>query len=542
MAQQKLAAQTPQTQPLVQPSDVKYLGTLRLPSGVGNPNGLGVAGDLMYVATYGGGTTGIAVVRVPASGLGTATLVAGTKPLPNTIAVHRGGTYNDIICGGILPLADGSIVASGWTYYDGGGGQIRSHWSGPSPSALAGPFTMEVSDVGMYSAGPVGARMQTRRGISDAEQAELDKAPPESFDLEPRASKSARESGQTLGPLAVSWYRSSMVGGYMGHVPPEWQALFGGSALTGQCAIPIIFRTSLGPCASVFDPAKVGAGEPIPSKMLVGYPYEHPTLGKWEASPPGQFYGASDQLGSVAFPPGTRSVLFTGRHGDTNCYGPATNQQALVGTMCNPTSAYKCCFDPFDAMQGNHGAPYRPSMWAYDANDLLLVKQGTKKPWEVAPYARFDLPGLALDQPYYLRAGWFDPATMRYYVGDTGSPIIHVFQITVGTPPPPPPPPGNVNCLESAGAWSPWSTCDANNTRTRTRVWTTTTAKQGTGTACAFTGSGAVGGTATETASEACTPPPPVTPLSVTAQVLDTTGSSPGVTIPVGTKLTITVK
>lgn len=389
----------PQQQPLVQPGDVTYLGTLRLPAGIGNPNALAVDGDLMYVGTYFGvkpdnsNTAGVAVVRVPAGGLGAATLVAPPALVPNTIKCHRGGTYNDVIIGGILPRPGGLVVA-GFTYYDGGGGQTRSHWAGPTPDKLAGPFTMEVSDVGKYSAG------------------------------------------------SESWFRSSMVGGYMGTIPPEWQALFGGAALTGQCCIPIIFRTSLGPCASVFDPSQVGAIEPIPSKMIVGYPYEHPTLGTFEDNPPKQFYGAADQLGSVAFPAGTRSVLFTGRHGDTKCYGPATDDPTLVGTVFGGDPLPRC-FDPFDPMRGNHGAPYRPSMWAYDAAELLAVKQGAKKPWDVKPYARFDLPGLPLNQPYYLRAGWFDQATGRYYVGDNGSPVIHVFKIGVGAPPPPTP----IDCI-----------------------------------------------------------------------------------------------
>lgn len=520
----KKSALTPQTQPLVQPSDVTYLGTLRLPAGVGNPNGLGIVGDLMYVCTYGGGTTGIAQVRIPVNGIGQATIVDGTKPLPNTIQLHRGGTYNDVICGGVLPRTDGSIVASGWNYYDGGGGQWKSHWFG-QPSVMQGPFTMEVSDVGMYGAGPIGGAVamqaQTKRGgaINAALQAELDKAPSESFVIEPKAST-------LVEPLAVSWYREAMIGGYMGHVPPEWQVLFGGSGLSGQCSVPIIFRTSSGPCVSVFDPATVDGRAVIPSKMLCGYPYEHATLGKWEASPPGQFYGASDQLGSVAFPPGTRSVLFTGRHGDTNCYGPATNNPALVGTKCNPTSAYNCCFDPYDAMQGNHGAPYRPSMWAYDANDLLKVKQGTLKPWDVAPYARFDLPGLTLTQPYYLRAGFFDPATMRYYVGDNGSNIIHVFKIGVGSPPTP------TDCVGSYGTptFSTWTACNAAGvqTRVKTTPYNVTTPASGGGTPCLPT--------LTVTETQPC--PPSSGNLIATATVVTSNDAS----VPVGATLKITIE
>ena len=61
-------------------------------------------------------------------------------------------------------------------------------------------------------------------------------------------------------------------------------------------------------------------------------------------------------------------------------------------------------------------------MWAYDANDLLAVKQGTKQPWDVQPYAKWTLPGMPIDGVTNLmRAGYYDPATRRLYVGSTDS-------------------------------------------------------------------------------------------------------------------------
>ncbi len=202
--------------------------------------------------------------------------------------------------------------------------------------------------------------------------------------------------------------------------------------MTGQCCVPIISRTSYGPTFSVFNPDDVGVVNPIPSKMLAGYPAEHTNLGPWDAA--STYYGGTDQLGSVAFPAGTRSILLTGRHGDNFCYGPGTANLALVGTIDLAVSAYPYCYDPLDSLQGNHGPPYRPTMWAYDANDLIAVKQGTKKPWDVQPYAKWTLPGMSIDVANYLRAGTYDPVTQRYYVGSTDSRDIYVFQINIGTP------------------------------------------------------------------------------------------------------------
>jgi hypothetical protein len=461
----------PQSQPLVQAGDVTHLGTIRLPSGIGNPNSLAVDGTTLYVGCYfGAGKTGVATVELPALG-GTAKLLTPCSQLPNLNQVHRGGTYTDIIAGGILPW-QGKIVVAGWTYYDGGGGQWKSHWTGTA-TTHQGPFRMDVTDVGYYSA-PSAAGM-TAAVVSPAMQAEIDKAPPESFAVAPG------RLGLAPSPLDITWPRSSFVGGYMGLVPPEWRSIFG-SALTGQCCVPIIGRTSFGPSVSVFDPAQVGVVEPIPSKMLIGYPIEHRTLGMWDANPPSPYYGGTDQLGSVGFPSGTRSILFTGRHGDQFCYGPGTPDKSLVGTINTAVSAYPYCYDPYDAGQGNHGPPYRPTMWAYDANDLIAVKAGTKKPWDVQPYAKWQLPGMPLDQPYYLRAGWFDQATKRYYVGDTGSNVVHVFSIGVGAPPPVP-----VDCV---GTWSAWTvtgeTACVNGSKdvTERRLFTVTTSPANGGKAC----------------------------------------------------------
>src|SRR5688572_31039879 len=49
-----------------------------------------------------------------------------------------------------------------------------------------------------------------------------------------------------------------LVSGFMASVPSEWQAKLGGPALTGQCCVSIVTRTSNGPAAFAFDPAKVG--------------------------------------------------------------------------------------------------------------------------------------------------------------------------------------------------------------------------------------------------------------------------------------------
>ena len=488
-----------QTQPRIQASDVTYLGTITLPQGVGNPNALAVDGTTLYVGCYfGAGKTGVASMTMPAIG-GTATLLTPCSQLPNLTQVHMGGTYTDIIASGILPW-QGKIVVAGTTYYDGSGGQVKSHWTGTA-TTHTGPFAMVVSDVGQYTD-------------------------------------------------VVTRYREAFVGGFQGLIPPEWRAAFGGPALAGGCCFPIIFRTSRGPSASVYDPADVGVVDPIPSKMIVGYPEEHQTLGRWDDSPPSPYYGGTDQMGSVGFPAGSRSVLFTSRHGDQFCYGPGTANQALVGTIDPAVSHYAYCYDPHDALQGNHGPPYRPIMTAYDANDLLAVKNGTKKPWDVQPYAKWQLPGLPLDRPWYLRAGWWDESRRWYLVGDTSSNVVRVFGIGSSGPPP-----IDKDCVfTSAITTSPWlpTVCPAPPVKpeqfaTETTTITVTSPAVGNGKACPVTSSRQV--------RQDCVYVPPPTTVTCTVRYLGTSyadgdqrltircdsGTNPALKLPNGKTFTIPV-
>ena len=59
--------------------------------------------------------------------------------------------------------------------------------------------------------------------------------------------------------------KAGFVAGYMANIPAQWQSLLGGPALTGQCCIPLVTRTSFGPSAFGFDPAGIGANTALPS-------------------------------------------------------------------------------------------------------------------------------------------------------------------------------------------------------------------------------------------------------------------------------------
>lgn len=234
------------------------------------------------------------------------------------------------------------------------------------------------------------------------------------------------QSGDISGPFTVGDGPAGMVAGYMTTIPLEWQTAFGGPALTGQCCLSIISRSSAGPAVSVFDPNNVGVANPVPATTVLAYPLEHAL-----APPESQnnLFNLTTRMGGVAFPTGSRSLLFFGRHG--------------TGPYCYGTGA--TCGDPVDQYSGPHAYPYVFQVWAYDALDLLAVKNGEKQSWEVQPYATWQLTEMDVPGRAFIAAAAYDPASGRLYIAEEyeENPHIHVYQITVSdaaTPPPSPTP------------------------------------------------------------------------------------------------------
>ncbi len=222
------------------------------------------------------------------------------------------------------------------------------------------------------------------------------------------------------GPFKVGDRYPGFVSGYMTLIPAQWQSAFGGPALTGNCCLSITSYQSNGPSASVFDPRNLGSGT-LPAKMVVGYPYGK-QLGPGETAT-NSLYNLSTKIQGIAFPAGTRSVLFFGRHGTGKyCYGESS-----------------ACGDPSEDYKGNHAYPYKYQVWAYDANELVAVKNGTKSPDSVQPYAvwNFNMPLERTDSQHDIGGAAYDPQTNRIYISQlctAGSclPVIHAFKVSVG--------------------------------------------------------------------------------------------------------------
>lgn len=228
--------------------------------------------------------------------------------------------------------------------------------------------------------------------------------------------------------------QAGFVAGYMASVPEEWRSALGGSAVTGQCCIPIAGRTSWGPSLFSWQPGELGRSDRTKATPLVYYSSEHPTLGPWEGSSPA--YGGTTEMAGVAIINGTRTALFAGRNGTGPfCYGDGTADEARARQR---RPGEELCYDPVLSDKGPHAYPYRLQFWAYDLSELAAVRAGDKDPWEIRPYALwpFELP---IEVPRErLGAMAYDAATRRLFISQLQAdpdgyefrPVIHVFKIS----------------------------------------------------------------------------------------------------------------
>lgn len=267
-----------------------------------------------------------------------------------------------------------------------------------------------------------------------------------------RASHYARSttlSASSFVGMAPVW-QSDMTGfvsGYMANVPAEWQARLGATAITGQCCLPIAWRTSWGPSAFAWQPPQLTSRNLVPATPLLYYPHDHHTLGHWDASGPA--YGGTTQINGVAIIAGTRTALYFGRNGiGPFCYGNGTADQSLAGTKGPDNEIY--CYDPTSPAKGQHAYPYQYQIWAYDLNDLAAVKAGIKQPWDVVPYGVWPFAFPTPEPMVRIGGVGYDPASQTIYVsqlladqdGYGYRPLIHALKVgnAAGSPMPAPTP------------------------------------------------------------------------------------------------------
>lgn len=257
---------------------LKRLGSFKIPDGTfgGKPNqGFNYGGTAM---SYNPGRNSLYIVGHSQDQLlaeigipplnGTASVLQNfVDPTAGRLASINPSDSNAKVIGGTLVFGE-KLVVSAYSYYDGAGSQMLSHFV----------RSLNLTDPGVT--GPV-----------------------------------------RVGPLGAGFYS-----GYMGVIPQEWQSRLGGPALTGNGALNVISRTSHGPAVFAFDPERLSATGAQP---LVYYPADHATLGPWGVA--NQYFSGADSVKGVALVPGTSTLLFFGRHGTTFCYGPGTSDESLRG-------------------------------------------------------------------------------------------------------------------------------------------------------------------------------------------------------------------
>ncbi len=239
-----------------------------------------------------------------------------------------------------------------------------------------------------------------------------------------------------FGPTGIL---AGYVAGYMCLVPVEWRERLGTTCVTGQCGLAITTRTSAGPALVGFDPLKFNdPAVPFPVTPYVSYPFlhggsspdDHPLQSPMSGN--NNIYNLSSNVTGVLFPDGTDSVWFIGSRGIGNLgYGEGVNQISLDGKK-SPGGTYN--YDPCNNYKGYHAYPYSPIVWAYDANDFLAAKNGTKKPWEVKPYDVWPFDLLIKGCAGNVGGVAFDPVSRRVFitalaVASGGEAIIHVFKV-----------------------------------------------------------------------------------------------------------------
>ena len=459
---------------LLQGSDFIYLGAFKVPPGAGGgestrTDSLTFGGELLtynphndslYIMGSRNQERMVYQITIPTpvkssslSALNTAKFVSGGFDITGTTGWNKLAKNNTEVGNGGYPggllvfpeAAQEQMIGSSWAYYDGAGAAVNSHFT-------------------------------TKRKLS--------KTSPVKF-------HSVGERVDNPGVAA----NGGFVGGYMCWIPSQWQGVLGGSALTGMGGISVITRSSYGPSAWVFEAGDLlkpnlsqQAANPVNAKMLIGYPSAHTSLGVYAAArdiktsyESREFFGELGDVANskvtgkpwgwngtgaprgIAFPEGSKSILIFGRMGmgnnnygvgdraeGTQCYGPGTTVKSEAGRgggqLCNNNTVGagdRCCYDPANTTKGNHAYPYKPRVWAYNAEDLAAVKTGAKYAWDVLPYAiwDFDFPYIDETKNGLRDIGQvaYDPATQRLFVSQLSTdnpgyarfPIIHVYRLNL---------------------------------------------------------------------------------------------------------------
>lgn len=194
--------------------------------------------------------------------------------------------------------------------------------------------------------------------------------------------------------------------GWISPIPQQWHASLGGTYITGQSSgIPIISRTSVGPSAFSFSMADLinpsSIPNPVPTTKLLDFSLDHPLHPDlYNTSATNDLWTHLSRVVYGFIVPGTRSYLTIGESGGHNsgvCYKCTQNNGNLCGGYC-----------------AKDAEDYYHYYWLWDINDLVAVKQGKKKSYDVRPYQYGEFPTPFATNSF--GGGTFDPTSNTLYL------------------------------------------------------------------------------------------------------------------------------
>jgi len=319
-----VAGTAPSGSKLVQLTDFAtwYVGSFKLPPNVFAYARRGLCLDGSRHALVAGtlDTSGnVAEVTIPTVG-GTASLLVGAMD-PTEGKMGSVGGDSPWRFGGCWVRADGSMIVSAFSFYDGSATQSGSFFTRPADLSVKGQVK------GAFPA--AGAPQQ------------------------------------------------KMASGAFASIPAAWQAALGGDLLAGQCCTNIVSASSHGPAFGSMRASDVGVTNAW--HPLTYYTQAHPLHNAWNVT--SDIYNGTTEETGLCFPDGTDTVIVVGRQGTgTYSYGEATSADPADQNKGNHAYPYRhqvWLYDAHDlaAVHAGTKQPYDVTPYAY--GQLLGMPSGT---------------------------------------------------------------------------------------------------------------------------------------------------------------------
>lgn len=168
------------------------------------------------------------------------------------------------------------------------------------------------------------------------------------------------------------------IAGWMSSIPEEWQSALGGKYISGSASnYPINSRLSIGPTAFIFDPRALTDTTPsgvIPTTALLDFSLKTPLhTDRRNESRKNSLWTLVSRAQYGFIVPSTRTYVTIGSSGGHDS-GVGYKITQDTGRLCGGYCTY------IAADNYNY-------YWLWDVNDFVAVKAGSKKPYELRPYA-----------------------------------------------------------------------------------------------------------------------------------------------------------